>query len=325
MDGGVVHELCNKIGIEKRRSSAYHSQGNGFAERNIRNVKETLRAVMLHRKLDQKKWRQLLPELVFALNCSESSAIKCIPYEVVFGRAPLLPLDLTFSTSRKDRFSEAITPREYSEEVQFSLNDMFEQVIDKLKLSKIKMQKQYNRNLNFFDYEKGEKVWLKVKHYKSGDNRKLSPRRTGLWTVVDKMPNGVNFRIRNNSKEEKVVHHDRIYPVRGNLATQPSSRLASVPLQQLPHLTTTAPTVSHPACSSGSLSSSSSDLGEQSDYEPSSEEGDLDLDYDPPSDADSSDSGDGNVPQESVATRYPQRVRHRRTIPGAVPWSEVDL
>ena len=85
INGGVIRVLCDTFGIEKRRSSAYHSQGNGFAERNIRNVKELICAVLLHRKLDQVKWHQLLPELVFALNCSESSAIKCVPY-VVFGR-----------------------------------------------------------------------------------------------------------------------------------------------------------------------------------------------------------------------------------------------
>ena len=153
-----------KLGIEKRRSSAYHSQGNGFAERNIRNVKEMLRSVLLHRKLEQTKWRQVLPELVFALNCSESSAIKCAPYNVVFGRSPVLPLDVDFGTSRREQGDEMMTPREYLDEVGWSLNDVFDQVVDHLKLSKIKMQKQYNRKLRFIDYKEGEKVWLKVKH-----------------------------------------------------------------------------------------------------------------------------------------------------------------
>ena len=40
VDGEMVREFCNTFGIEKRRSSAYHSQGNGFAERNIRNIKD---------------------------------------------------------------------------------------------------------------------------------------------------------------------------------------------------------------------------------------------------------------------------------------------
>ena len=28
VDGEVMAEICNELGIEKRRSSAYHSQGN---------------------------------------------------------------------------------------------------------------------------------------------------------------------------------------------------------------------------------------------------------------------------------------------------------
>ena len=81
--GEVMAEICNELGIEKRRSLAYHSQGNGFAERNVRTVKDLLRAVLLHRRLQRSKWRSILPGLVFALNASESKATRCVPYNVV--------------------------------------------------------------------------------------------------------------------------------------------------------------------------------------------------------------------------------------------------
>ena len=44
VDGGTMGEICDIFGIEKRRSSAYHSQGNGFAKRNIRSIRDLLRA-----------------------------------------------------------------------------------------------------------------------------------------------------------------------------------------------------------------------------------------------------------------------------------------
>ena len=50
VDGTVIKEICNLLKIEKRRSSAYHSQGNGFAERNICSIKNMLRVVLLQRK-----------------------------------------------------------------------------------------------------------------------------------------------------------------------------------------------------------------------------------------------------------------------------------
>ena len=92
VDGLVMNEICLKFGIEKCQSSAYHSQGNGFAERNICSVHEILRSVFLDKNISQKNWRQLLPGVAFALNTSESKAIKCnIPYNVAFRRPVVLP------------------------------------------------------------------------------------------------------------------------------------------------------------------------------------------------------------------------------------------
>ena len=51
VDGQVMRNICNELGIGKRHSAAYHSQGNGFAERHIRIIKDILRAVILHRHL----------------------------------------------------------------------------------------------------------------------------------------------------------------------------------------------------------------------------------------------------------------------------------
>lgn len=296
VDGEIIRELCVKTGIEKRRSSAYHSQGNGFAERNIRNVKDIMRSVLLHRKLDQVKWRQVLQEVVFALNCSESSAIKAVPYNVVFGRSPVLPIDVEFGTIRQVPGEDVINARDYTDEIGFSLNEVFDHVIKNLKLSKFRMQKQYNRNLKFIDHRGGEKVWLKVKHYKTGENRKLAPRRTGPWTVVSKLPNGVNFKIRNDkSREEKIVHHDRISPIKGELCK--SNTVPEIPDRQ----------------QSSSSETDETDSESSDDYEPSSNS-DEENDSNEETDTDN---------QEEV--RFPRRVRTQREIPGTIPWSAIRL
>ena len=54
VDGQVMGKICNELGIEKRRSLAYHSQGNGFTKRHIRIVKDMLRAAILHRHLPKR-------------------------------------------------------------------------------------------------------------------------------------------------------------------------------------------------------------------------------------------------------------------------------
>ena len=178
VDGDVIKEICNILGIEKRRSSAYHSQGNGFAERNIRSVKEMLRSVLLQRKAQQSKWRSFLPELVFALNTSISKATRCVPYNVVFGRSARLPIDTLFNHDQILLY-DATSPADYAEDRSFILKDVFDIVLKNLQLNSTKMQVQYNKDIRFHNYRKGDKVWLNVKYYKSGENRKVSPRRRG--------------------------------------------------------------------------------------------------------------------------------------------------
>ena len=36
--------------------------------------------------------------MVFALNCNESTGIKCVPYNVFYGRTPVLPMVIDFGT-----------------------------------------------------------------------------------------------------------------------------------------------------------------------------------------------------------------------------------
>ena len=157
VDGTMIKGICNILGIEKRRSSAYHSQGNGFAERNIRSVKDMLRSVLLQRKAQQTKWTSLLPELVFALNTSLSKAIKCTPHNVVFGRSARLSVD-AFLTANQHQFLDVNTPADYAQDRSFALTDIYNTVIENLQLSKIKMQAQYNQNLRFKNHQEGDHV-----------------------------------------------------------------------------------------------------------------------------------------------------------------------
>ena len=291
VDGEVMKEICNSFSIEQRRSSAYHSQGNGFAERNIRTVKDMLRPVLLHRRMQQTKWRSVLPELVFALNASESKATHCVPFDVVFGRHAVLLQDIMFDLDRPDQYDQ-ISVGEYQSEVSSILKDVFAQVFQTLQLNKQTMQQQYNRNLRFIDYAVGQKVWLKVKHYKTGENRKLAPRRDGPWTVLEKLPNGVSFKIENLRKERKVVHHDRLLPTIGDgIADDPAEDSIDE-------------TQSQDADSEESNDSDSSLSGSQ--------QSDL--------------SDEDNAPLDNIPARdHPRRQRQTRDIPGAIPWEVIRI
>ena len=140
VDGDIIRKFCDEFGIKKRRSSAYHSQGNSFSERNIHNVKAILCSALLHRNMSRTKWPKLLPELIFALNTSESKAMK-YPYKVVFGRYPVLPIDVKFDVRGMNQLSDLVSLKEYSDERLSVLKDMYETVITHSNISKEAMMK----------------------------------------------------------------------------------------------------------------------------------------------------------------------------------------
>ena len=290
VDGDTMRTFCSTFGIEKRRSSAYHSAGNGFAERNIRSVREMLRAVLLEQNLAQNKWRKLLPGLIFALHCSKSKATKCVPYNIVFGRSPTLPIDILFDSQNTPKNKDAVAPNMYSEEVAFSLRCLWDVVTSHLKISKNEMLKQYNRNLRFNDYQVGQKVWLKTKFVKAVEN-KLAPKRSGPWIVLRKLPNGVNFQIKNEKNNStKIVHHNRLKAVNDN--TVEGSIFEGNDKKSL----------MEEIISEDSTTNMSDD---ESDYSPSD-----------------SDVSDHDVIEDR---RYPIRQRVQREIPGAIPWDAIQL
>ena len=237
--------------------------------------------------------------LVFALNTSESSATKRTPYEVIFGRKPVLPQDLLFEQNVHPADTDVVTPAEYAAELKTHLSEVYQNVARNLGLNREQMQKQYNKNIRFHDYHIGEKVWLKTKYYKTGENKKLSPRRNGPRTIVEKLPNGLNFRIENDStRNRKVVHHNRLTPSRSH-AAQDSHDDGDKSALTIPTKTWNKPDREHPARGNGPTQIVAEDTFSSSDEsEP-----------------------EDNVPENN--RRYPLRERRQRVVEGGIPWNAI--
>ena len=160
-----------------------------------------LRLILLQRKAPQSKWRLFLPELVFSLNTSVSTATKCIPYNFVFSRSACLPIEALFNHD-KNHLKDVSSPADYAEDRSFIRKDI---AVKNLQLNSKKMQTHYNKNIRLHDYRNGDKVCLNLKYYKTGETRKPSPHHHGPLTVLRKLPNGTNFEIVNNGMRKKKI------------------------------------------------------------------------------------------------------------------------
>ena len=68
VDGTEIRKALSELGVGKLRSSPYHPQGDGQAERNIQTVKQTLRCILADRELEKDCWPSILQEVAHTLN-----------------------------------------------------------------------------------------------------------------------------------------------------------------------------------------------------------------------------------------------------------------
>jgi transposase InsO family protein len=86
----IIKELCLLTGMQKSRTTPFHPMGNGGCER----FNSTLLKLIGTLANDQKsKWKSHLPSLVHAYNCTPHNSTGFSPYELMFGRKPMLPVD----------------------------------------------------------------------------------------------------------------------------------------------------------------------------------------------------------------------------------------
>ena len=103
----LIANLCEVAGVQKLRTSPYHPQTNGQCERfnsTLLNMFDTLTP-------EQKKdWKTYVPPMVHAYNCSRNTATGYIPYYLLFGREPRLPIDVEFGLKRGNQQVPLVGP-----------------------------------------------------------------------------------------------------------------------------------------------------------------------------------------------------------------------
>ena len=86
-----LQELCQLLAMNKVYTTPYHSASNGQVERSFR----TFRAVI--GKLTDGQgynWDELIPHAAYCYNISVNSTTKETPFFLVFGRDPLVSIEM---------------------------------------------------------------------------------------------------------------------------------------------------------------------------------------------------------------------------------------
>ena len=220
--GKVISAMCSLLGIEKIRTTPYHPQTNGSAER----VHQTLQRMI--GKLDpekRKKWPYHIGSILIAYNATRSMVTGFSPYFLMFGRRPRLPIDLLFPTHRAQGLTRTID--EYVANLYDRLRDSLKIAQDCAEKEARRQKRLYDRKVGAVELRPGDRVLVHFDAFR-GQRRKLKNRwGDDLHTVVSRVVDGIPAYVVKNNRtgKKKVVHRARLLlwladygePVRCNL------------------------------------------------------------------------------------------------------------
>jgi transposase InsO family protein len=106
----VIKELCAILGVEKSRTSPYRAAGNGQVERLNQTLINMTGTLSTEKK---SSWKDYLPALVHAYNCTIHATTGYSPYYLMFGREPKLPVDIEYGLGK-----QKLDPVAYSDYVK---------------------------------------------------------------------------------------------------------------------------------------------------------------------------------------------------------------
>ena len=202
----LFEELQKLTGIIPSKTTPYHPQGNGKAERFNRTLCNMLKTLSDRGKKD---WKSYLPKLSFAYNATINKTTKFSPFKLMFGREGRLPVDFMFEGTDREKLKD----RSYEDFVQKWGESMEEACqVARANMGKVAEwnKKNYDRKAGAQEISIGDRVLMQNCREKGGTGKLRSYWEESIFEVVEKRADAPVYRIRNihKEKDERVVHRN---------------------------------------------------------------------------------------------------------------------
>ena len=156
----LVEELCAAFGIQKCRTTAYHTQCNGQVEP-FHHMLFCMIGKLVHDKKAQ--WEQHLLELLQAYNSIQSAVTSFLPHYLMFGRCPHLPVDYYFPMVSAFKHSHCVPA--YVMEVRRCFKDSYAEAHLQTNCKAKKQKWYYDRTMSTMQLVPGDMVLMKNNVY----------------------------------------------------------------------------------------------------------------------------------------------------------------
>jgi transposase InsO family protein len=207
-ESSLISELCKLVGTRKIRTTPYHPQGNGQCER----FNSTLISMLGTLPPDCKtSWPQYVSTMTHAYNCTKSNATGFSPFFLMFGRKPVLPIDLLFGQKNSE---ENKSHQKYVQELEKKLKWAYEKAQQHREKEQNRHADRHNRKVKCAKLEKGDVVLLKREVFK-GKHKIQDKWQNELYEIVGSVGNNLPvFRIKQiGGNTVKVVHRSKLLSI----------------------------------------------------------------------------------------------------------------
>ncbi|KAG3064507.1 hypothetical protein PI124_g23353 [Phytophthora idaei] len=170
----LAKSLYETLEIKKLFSSAYHPQTQGLVERFNGTLTGMLRMFVSETQTD---WGVYLPRVLFAYRTAYHEGLGDTPFFSLYGRDPVLPIDLAFLNTGKDWKSNDVAA--YRRKLYHSLRDSRRLVERQLVKAQDRHEKRLGKQVRV-SYAEGDAVWV-YQHFRARVGERKTKKLAFSW------------------------------------------------------------------------------------------------------------------------------------------------
>jgi transposase InsO family protein len=210
-DNRLFRELENYCGIVKTRTTPYHPQTNGSCERMNSTVLHMLRTLA---ESEKPRWHEHVDKLMHAYNSTTHSTTGYSPHFLLFGREPVLPLDLVLTAHARPKENVGKQYSKFVEEWESRMTEAYN--IAKERCDKVKSHAEdvWKRRKMANKLHPGDRVLVRNKRETGGPGKLRSCWESNVFVVKEDKENGVVYEVENLSRRNDIrtLHRNMLLP-----------------------------------------------------------------------------------------------------------------
>ena len=217
-ESNLIAELCKLVQIKKLRTTPYRPEGNGSCERFNRTLISMIGTLPEELKVH---WPQHVSTLTHAYNCTRNNATGFSPYFLMYGRQPLLPIDIEYGVFTPD--VTGVATQKYVQMLKHRLEWAYNKAREVSAKEAKRSKRRYDRKVRCSKLDIGDIVLVRQKGF-TGKHKVADRWEKDYYEVISQKSSGIPvFVVKSlgKNKRERTLHRNMLYPLSFQVQSEP--------------------------------------------------------------------------------------------------------